>query len=451
MDTQPPSVQLPLAFLLNAPSGVTATFLFFNILLILVLLVCSALMAGTEVAFFSLASKDLTALRKKYKTSADNIIRLLEEPRKLLATILIANSFLNIAVVVVTYSILHPYNLEPWLELLLEIGVVTFFLVLFGEVSPKVYANQHNIRVALLMAIPLGLMVRLFTPLSSFLSSFTKIIEKRLMKKKSAEVDADEIAHAIDIALHDKTSKQEVSILKGIARFGNISVKQIMRSRMDIVGIDYQLDFKALMAFVKDAGYSRMPVFMDDVDSVKGVLFTKDLLEYIDREADFDWHSLIRPPFFIPEHKKINDLLKEFQTKRMHLAIVVDEYGGTAGLVTLEDIMEEIIGDIKDEFDEQDEQHYSRINETTFVFDGKLLLNDVCRILNLPVDTFDDVKGESDTIAGLVLELFGKIPKVDEKVKFKHYEFKVQQMSKLRVARVRVELFPIAAVSTDKK
>jgi len=449
LDTPPLPASIPLlSFLLNSDSTVSTSFLFFAIVLILILLVCSALMAGAEVAFFSLVSKDIGVIRKKYKTSADNIIQLLEEPRKLLATILIANSFMNIAVVMVVYAILHPFHFQPWLELLIEIGLVTFVLVLFGEVLPKVYASQHNIRMALLMAIPLSLLVKLFSPLSNFLILFTKIIERRLRKKKSSELDADEISHAIDIALHDKTSKQEVSILKGIARFGNISVKQIMRSRMDIVAIDYQLRFHELMLFIKDAGYSRMPVFKDEFDSIKGVLFTKDLLEHIDKEDDFDWHTLIRPPFFVPEHKKINDLLQEFQTSRMHLAIVVDEYGGTAGLATLEDIMEEIIGDIKDEFDEMDDHHYSRLNDTTFVFDGKMLLNDVCRILTIPVDSFDEVKGESDTIAGLVLELFGRIPKVDEITVFQRFEFKVQQMSKLRIARVRIELKPINPVNT---
>jgi putative hemolysin len=422
-----------------------------NIIIIAILIVCSALMASAEVAFFSLTSKEITLLRKKYVDSANSIIILLEQPRKLLATILIANNFFNIGIVIASYAIIRgfiDFDLHPVLGFIIEIVVVTFVLVLFGEVLPKIYAAQHNIRVALFMALPIGILTKIFSPLSRFLISFTNIIEQKLINKHSPEADTDEINHAIDIALHDKTTKQEMSILKGIANFGNISVKQIMRSRTDIVAIDYHFSFKQLIQFVKEMGYSRIPVFDDDIDTIKGVLFSKDLISYLQEKENFDWHFLIKETLYIPEQKKINDLLKEFQKERMHQAIVVDEFGGTAGLVTLEDIMEEIIGDIKDEFDETDEL-FSKVNDFTFIFDGKAMLNDVCKILHMPVETFDEIKGEADTIAGLVLELCGKIPKPSDQVKFKQFEFTVIQMHKMRISKIKATI--IKASTTDAK
>ncbi|MEY2828148.1 MAG: hypothetical protein RIQ33_6, partial [Bacteroidota bacterium] len=388
MDTQPPSgniFNLPLLLVNNiTPADQSAIIVY--LVIIFFLLVCSALLAGSEVAFFSLTTKELTLLRKKYKQSAQQIIVILEHPRKLLATILIGNSFVNIGIAILTYTIIHFFELLKWQEVLIETVAVTFILVLFGEVLPKVYASQNNVRVCLAMFAPLRIMSQIFSPLSNFLISFTNIIEKKLLSKKQSEVNTDEINHAIDLALHDKTSKQEMNILKGIAKFGTISVKQIMKARPDILAADYSFNFTELMQFVNDAGYSRIPIFQEDVDTIKGILFTKDLLHHLNQPDNYNWHELIRPPFFVPEHKKIDDLLKEFKALRNHLAIVVDEYGGTVGLVTLEDIMEEIIGDIKDEFDEGEEFNYHKINESTYVFEGKILLNDFCRVMNVSVD-----------------------------------------------------------------
>ncbi len=438
MDTQPPSgllIQIP-RLLINAISTQEQSAIIVYLVIILFLLLGSAMLAGSEVAFFSLTTKELTLLRKKYKNSAQQIIVILEQPRKLLATILVGNSFVNIGIAILTYAIIEPFHLKEWQVFLIEIVAVTFVLVLFGEVLPKVYASQNNIRVSLLMYVPLRLLSRIVSPLSFLLISFTNIIEKRLLSKKQSEVNTDEINHAIDLALQDKTTKQEMNILKGIAKFGTISVKQIMKARPDITAADYTLNFSELMRYVNEVGYSRIPIYQEDIDSVKGILFTKDLLKHINEPSDFNWHELIRAPFFVPEHKKIDDLLKEFKSLRIHLAIVVDEYGGTVGLVTLEDIMEEIIGDIKDEFDEGEEFNYQKLNESTYVFEGKIMLNDFCRIMNLNADYFDEVKGESDTVAGLMLELFGKIPRVNETISFKKFKFTVQNLEKMRISKV---------------
>jgi gliding motility-associated protein GldE len=352
----------------------------------------------------------------------------------------VGNSFVNISIAILTYAIIHPFHLPEWLQFVIEIVAVTFVLVLFGEVLPKVYASQNNIRVCLLMFAPLKFLSKVVSPLSFVLISFTNIIEKKILSKKQTEVNTDELNHAIDLALHGKTSKQEMNILKGIAKFGTISVKQIMKARPDILAADYTFNFKELLKFVNDAGYSRIPIYQEDIDTVKGILFTKDLLQHIHESENFNWHELIRAPFFVPEHKKIDDLLKEFKSLRNHLAIVVDEYGGTVGLVTLEDIMEEIIGDIKDEFDEGDDFNYQKINDTTYIFEGKILLNDFCRIMNLSVEYFDDVKGESDTIAGLMLELFGKIPKANETISYKKFKFTIQLLDKMRIAKILVNI-----------
>jgi gliding motility-associated protein GldE len=438
LDTQPPSgllIQIP-RLLINAISTQEQSAIIVYLVIILFLLLGSAMLAGSEVAFFSLTTKELTLLRKKYKNSAQQIIVILEQPRKLLATILVGNSFVNIGIAILTYAIIEPFHLKEWQVFLIEIVAVTFVLVLFGEVLPKVYASQNNIRVSLLMYVPLRLLSRIVSPLSFLLISFTNIIEKRLLSKKQSEVNTDEINHAIDLALQDKTTKQEMNILKGIAKFGTISVKQIMKARPDITAADYTLNFSELMRYVNEVGYSRIPIYQEDIDSVKGILFTKDLLKHINEPSDFNWHELIRAPFFVPEHKKIDDLLKEFKSLRIHLAIVVDEYGGTVGLVTLEDIMEEIIGDIKDEFDEGEEFNYQKLNESTYVFEGKIMLNDFCRIMNLNADYFDEVKGESDTVAGLMLELFGKIPRVNETISFKKFKFTVQNLEKMRISKV---------------
>ena len=439
MDTHPPSASF-IFLLLQTVTTNNPTLIFYAI--VFFLLICSALVAGAEVAFFSLTTKELTLLRKKYKSSANNIIVLLEQPRKLLATILIANSFVNIGIVVCTYAIINAYKIQSaWMKFLIEIVAVTFVLVLFGEVLPKVYASQRNVRVCLFMVTPLRILSKLFSPLSYILISFTNIIEKKMLNKNKAEIDTEEINHAIDLAITDKDSKQEKNILKGIAKFGTISVKQIMKARPDIVAADYIINFTELIKFVNEVGYSRIPVYQEDMDSIKGILYTKDLLEHLNKGESFNWHELIRPPFFVPENKKIDDLLKEFKTLRSHLAIVVDEYGATAGLVTLEDIMEEVIGDIKDEFDESgDDFNYQKINDTTFIFEGKMLLNDVCRVLNVSTETFDEVKGENDTIAGLFLELFRKIPHLNDTISFQNYKLTVQQMTKMRIAKVKVEI-----------
>jgi gliding motility-associated protein GldE len=316
--------------------------------------------------------------------------------------------------------------------------VVTFLLVLFGEVLPKVYATQNNMRMALFSAPVLLFMNKVFKPVSKMLVSSTKYIEGRMNSKPANSISNEDFEHAIELTVGHSATREEVNIFKGILKFGNITVRQIMRTRMDVSGVPYQLTFPEVQKLAIEVGYSRMPVYKESLDSVNGMIHTKDFLPHSDDE-NFDWHALIRPAFFVHEGKMIEDLLKEFQQKRIHFAIVVDEFGGTSGIVTLEDIMEEIIGDIKDEFDE-DDLHFKKIDDNNYIFEGKTLINDVCRMINMPSDTFEDIRGESDSVAGLILEISGKFPAVNEIVSYKQYDFTVLNIDKMRIQRIKLTI-----------
>ena len=399
-----------------------------------------------------------------------------DKPRLLLATILISNNFINIGIIIVSEFILGEVLSDtvrqswssamikglPFLESFLGFSVkgladainfliaiigVTFLLVLFGEVAPKVYAKLNNMKLARFMSGTLSLLMGLFKWISLPLVSGTNLIERKLAARSGngSITSREEIDQAIELAVKEdeKNAEKEIDILKSIVKFGDVSVKQIMRPRVDVVAIDFRMDYHELLKIVKDSGYSRLPVFDEDFDNITGILYGKDLMGHLDKPADFEWQALIRTNvMYVPEAKKINDLLRAFQLERMHMAIVVDEYGGSSGLVTLEDIMEEVIGEIKDEFDDEIEVNYQKIDEFNYSFEGKTLLNDVCRVIGVDTETFDSVKGDADSVAGLVLELTGHIPKPKEEVSFDDFKFKIIAVNRRRIETIQITLPP---------
>ncbi len=418
-----------------------------KIFTIMVLLFVSALLSAAEVAFFALSPADLIRIKDSDSRRDSVIIELLDNPKKLLATLLIGVNMLNVAVIILT-SLVHifDYHSHHLLGFTVQVVLTTFIIVLFAEVIPKVYATKHIVKVLHLMIYPIYALDKFFAPLSFVLVSFTNIIEKRL-KRKSYNLNIDELTHAIDITSDINTPEEEKKILKGIVMFGNIDVKQIMKSRMDTVAFEDTTKFTSLLKGILDSGYSRIPIFKEDFDTVVGLIYIKDLLAHLDKEDDFEWQTLMRPPYFVPESKKINDLLEEFQLKKIHLAIVVDEYGGSSGIVTLEDILEEIVGEINDEFDD-DEMLYSKLDAYNFVFEGKMLINDICRILNIERKIFDKVEGESVTLAGLILELKSNIPEKGETMEYSGIKFKIEAVDKRRIKRVKITL---PKISIDNK
>lgn len=427
--------------LLEASTGAfSASQVTILIIIIFILLLMTAITSGAETAYFSLTAKDLNYLKMKETGSTRQTIRLLDQPKMLLATILIANNFMNIGVVIttnLTVDMLLPAEMNITLAFLIKVVAVTFLLVLFGEVLPKVYATQNNMRMALFSAPVLSAMMNIFRPVSKILVSSTNYIEDKL-GTTTTNISNEDFEHAIELTVGHTATKQEVNIFKGILKFSNITVTQIMRTRMDVGGIPHDATFPQVQKLAIELGYSRMPVYKESLDKIVGVIHTKDFLPHTD-EDDFNWHTLIRQAFFVHEGKMIEDLLKEFQQKRIHLAVVVDEFGGTSGIVTLEDIMEEIIGEIKDEFDE-DETEYKKIDDNNYIFEGKTLINDVCRMIGEPSDTFEDVRGESDSLAGLILELAGKFPAVNEMVSYKQFDFTVLNLDKMRIQRVKLTI-----------
>lgn len=401
------------------------------------------MISGSEVAFFSLNYKDISLLKTKQNEAYKKIVLLLENPKLLLASMLIANSFINIAIIVISNILLEQYVgwIPPnlfWLEFLIKVVLVTSLLLLICEVMPKVLATQNNIRFAKQVSGVVETINYMFKPMSIVLVKYSDAIEKRLTNKTAAAVTNEEMSHAIDITYPEENEK---NILKGILEFGNITVKQIMKTRLDVSGIELSTNFHHLTQRIEELHYSRLPVFKDDMDEVVGIIHTKDLLPHLDKEENFDWHPFMKQPFFVHEQKMIEDLLQEFQSKRIHFAVVVDEFGGTSGIVTLEDILEEIIGEIKDEFDEE-ETFYKKVDDNNYIFEGKTMINDVCKAMELPVDTFDIVKGESDSLAGLVLEIAGEIPKPMEVVECGDFEFTVMSLKKYRIEKVKITIKP---------
>jgi gliding motility-associated protein GldE len=410
---------------------------FFSFLTVLLLIVFSAFISGAEVAYFSLDTSELEELEKDGET----VLKLLKKPNQLLATILIANNFINVGIIVISAFLTSNAISFPEgsnLEFVFQVIVITSLLVLFGEITPKVYANNNPISFSLKMAKPLVFLEKIFYPLSYILVTTTSFIDKRLAAKQT-EISIEEISKALDITEHE-SKEEERRILRSIVEFGNTDVKEIMKSRVDVLAIDKKIQFPDLLKVIVSSGYSRIPVYEGQFDNVLGILYIKDLIPHLDGdEEEFDWLSLCRAPYFVPETKMINDLLKEFQLKKNHLAIVVDEYGGTSGIVTLEDVLEEIVGEINDEFD-VDDNIYSKLDDKNFIFEGKISLIDFLKIVKGEIDYFDDLKGESDSLAGLVLEVKGRIPKIGEVCKIPPYTMVVESADLRRIKRVKVTI-----------
>ncbi|MFS4482526.1 gliding motility-associated protein GldE [Hyunsoonleella sp. 2307UL5-6] len=433
MEPEPPSLYF-LILAINIP-------VVFGFVLLFVLLCCSALISGAEVALFSLSRTDIDNHPEVENKPFKIILQLLERPKKLLATILVANNFINIAVVLL-FAYLGDFIFEnvtnPTVKFVLEVVVITFLILLFGEILPKIYASRNNVKFASFMAYPLKVLDVLLSPVSLPMRGITLGIHKKLGKQKS-NLSVDQLSQALELTSHEDTSKEEKKILQGIVSFGNTDTKQAMRPRIDIFALNTEQKYTEIIPEIIENGYSRIPVYKEHIDQIKGILYVKDLLPYIDRKQ-FDWVSLLREPFFVPENKKLDDLMAEFQEKKVHLAVVVDEYGGTSGLISLEDIIEEIVGDISDEFDDEG-INYSKLDDQNFVFEGKTALKDFYKIIKLEDDTiFEDEKGEAETVAGFVLEISGSFPKIQSKIFFRDYVFTIEAMDKKRIKRVKVTI-----------
>jgi len=430
--------EVPVSLLLSIFSGVELHLFSVDVLLsfiaILLLLIFSAFISGAEVAYFSLTTAELESLENH------DVQNLLKNPNELLATILIANNFINVGIVVISAylsSIAISFPVGSSLEFIFQVVVITFLLVLFGEITPKVYANNNAVDFSLRMKKPLLFLKKLFYPLSYVLVTTTNFIDKKLAAKQT-EVSIEEISKALDITDHE-SKEEERRILRSIVEFGNTDVKEIMKSRVDVLAIDKTTNFSEVLKTIISSGFSRIPVFEKQFDNVLGILYIKDLIPHLNKDDEFNWVKLCRIPYFIPETKMINDLLKEFQLKKNHIAIVVDEYGGTSGIVTLEDVLEEIVGEINDEFD-VDDNIYSELDERNYIFEGKISLNDFLKAVKGKVDYFDDIKGESDSLAGLVLEVEGRIPKIGSVCKIPPYTMTVESVDLRKVKRIKVTI-----------
>jgi putative hemolysin len=428
-----------LLFLL-ALTPAAATVLIFTLV---VLFLLSFLVSGSEVAFFSLNTKDINVLKTRQHPSYRRIVNMLEQPKTLLASMMITNTLVNIGIILISNILIdtwiQPLGLSVWYVFGIKIIAITFLLVLFAEVLPKVWATHQKIRYASAASLMIEIFNSLFFRLSKRLVRFNDNFDKKLTPENASSLDNSSIDDAIDLLPEHEASSEEKQILKGIRKFGDTEVKQIMRTRMDVSGIEYDTNFGDLLKRVEDLHYSRLPVYKNNLDDPAGMLHTKDILPHLHEAADFSWHSLIREPYFVHEQKLIEDLLQEFRNKRIHFAIVVDEFGGTSGIVTLEDIMEEIIGDIKDEFDDE-ESGNKKIDDNNYIFEGKIMINDACKAMGLPVDTFDAVRGESDSVAGLVLEIAGEFPAENTALVSGDFTLVPLQINKNRIDKVKITI-----------
>ncbi|MBA3971294.1 MAG: gliding motility-associated protein GldE [Bacteroidetes bacterium] len=410
----------------------------------ILLLLVVALVSAAESAFFSLTPNDMDELQSSDSRTDAKILYLLEVPKRLLATLLISVNFINIAIVILNSTFifgaagLFDFPDSPILGFTVQVVAVTFLILLVGEVTPKIYATQNPLRAARRLVYFVVVLQQLFYPISSFLILTTSLLDK-LIKPKSHNISVDELSKALDLTSDEDMDEEDHKILKGIVKFGNTDVKQIMQSRTHVTAFEFKIGFTKLLADLTAIGFSRVPIYRDSLDNIAGVLYTKDLLQYINEKDDFNWQSIVRPPFFVPENKKIDDLLREFQHKKIHLAVVVDEYGGTSGIVTLEDVIEEIVGEINDEFDD-DDLVYSKLDANNFVFEGKAPLNDVYRILEIDGEDLEDVKGEADTLAGLIIEIEERIPTKNEKIVFKNLTFTIESADNRKIKRVKITI-----------
>jgi len=442
LDPEPISIFLLLAFKFDL-------LITLNSIVLIVLLICSALISGTEVAFFSLSKTELDTQTEQTKGNS-LVVRLLENPKKLLATILITNNFINILIVLLFAAFGEmllqgkDFTLDFWIiaipssmvKFTIEVVMVTFLILLFGEVLPKVYASRNSLQFSKLMAKPIHLLNTLLSPFSIPLIRFTRVVERRLGGKNTS-FSVEKLSKALELTSDNNTTKEEKKILEGIVTFGNTETVQIMKPRIDIFAISDEESYSDVLAKILKNGYSRNPVYHESIDNIIGVLYAKDLLAHLEK-TKFKWQDLLREPFFVPENKKLDDLLSEFQEKKNHLAIVVDEYGGTSGIVTLEDVIEEIVGDINDEYDDED-LSYSKLDDNNYVFDGKTTIKDFCKVLDVEDEMlFEEEKGESETLAGFILEVSGKFPKKGEEINFHTYTFTVEALDRKRIKQVKV-------------
>ena len=411
-----------------------------NLILILswiILVICSGLISGSEVAFFSLSPSDVAEIKKEKNNKHRTIVKNLKNTKYLLATILVANNVINIAIVILSSHLLSTYSsIKVLQDPFLQILIITIILLLFGEVLPKIFANRSPKLVAEKMANPLFFLGKLLRPICKILILISMLIEKKL-KKSEKKQTVDNLSEAINITSKNENT-EEAKFLKGIVQFGQTDVKQIMKSRLDVTSIEENTSFRDVISIILKSGYSRIPVFEENFDNIKGVLHVKDLLPYLN-ENNFNWNNVLRKPVFVPESKKIDDLLKEIKEKKQHMIIVVDEYGGTSGIVTLEDIIEEIIGDISDEFD-QEEVIYSKLDKNIFIFQGKVNLKDFYRIIEIDGEAFENKKGVADTLAGFIIENYGVIPKKGDKYNFNNYEFTIEGANKKKITSIKVHL-----------
>ena len=433
MDPEPTSLLLFL-------SAIDTSFLA-GVILLVVLLICSALISGAEVAFFSLTKADIENGIEEGTKQLKIVAKLLDKPKKLLATILVANNFINIGIVILfAYlgDILFSEISSAVLKFIVEVIIVTFLILLFGEILPKIYARRNYVKFASFMAYPLKVLDFLFSPLSLPMRSISLTIHNKLGKEKS-NISVDQLSQALELTSEEDTTKEEQKILQGIVSFGNTDTKQVMRPRIDIFALNEDMKYNEIIPEIIKNGFSRIPVYKDNVDTIVGVLYVKDLLPHLDKKQ-FDWTSILREPFFVPENKKLDDLMAEFQEKKVHLAVVVDEYGGTSGIVSLEDIIEEIVGDISDEFDD-DDLVYSKLDNKNYVFEGKTPLKDFYRVLKLEDDSlFEANKGEAETIAGFVLEISRSFPKKGSKIIFENFVFVIESIDKKRLKRIKITI-----------
>jgi len=420
------------------------------LLAVIVLLTLSALVSGAEAAFFSLSPAEISSIRNSRSKTNRVITHLLEMPEKLLATILVVNNLVNVGVIIISAyftSSLFDFSHAPILGFVIQVVVITLVLVFFCEILPKIYAIRYSQKVVRFMAVPLDLFEKICRPLNFLLINVSSVIQRKFTRP-GKNISMNDLSYALDLTKHGIT--EEKRILEGIVKFGNIDVREIMTSRVDVTGISIRTPFKKVIDSVVDSGYSRIPVFSHDLDNIKGILYIKDLLPFLGKPDSFNWQSLMRPPYYVPETKKINDLMKEFQTSKIHMAVVIDEYGGTSGIVTLEDIVEEIVGDISDESD-NDEVFHVRIDENNYLFEGKTLLNDFFKVLNIDEETFDDVKGEAETLAGLILELKGDMPKKNEAIPCNGFLFTIKSVDQRRIGKIHVKFNPENARNENKK
>ncbi len=407
---------------------------------IFILLFLSAIVSGAEVALFSLSQKDIDDTLQEDTSKGKIISNLLDKPKKLLATLLVANNFFNIGVVILFSFIgqnIFSGVVSPVFKFMLEVVVVTSLILLFGEVLPKVYASRNNIKFAKWSAYPISFLDKVLSPISLPMRSVTLYLQHKLGKQKN-NFSINQLSQALELTDSEGTSSDEQKILEGIVSFGNTDTKQVMSPRIDIFALEISESFASIYTKIIEKGFSRIPVYKDNIDQIEGVLFVKDLLPHIDKK-EFEWTSLMREPFFVPENKKLDNLLKDFQSLKSHLAIVVDEYGGTSGLVSLEDVIEEIVGDISDEFDDEN-LNYSQIDEKNFLFEGKINMKDFYRIVDVNEDIFESHKGEAETLAGFILEILGNFPKKDQKIAFENCVFTIETVDKKRVKQIKVTI-----------